>query len=111
MEKRIKYIEDTAEKVTVGLFNNSMLHPEFKYGFILGMVHADRVPFIKNHKEYDTISQDVIDRACKWLAEHISPEEIYEGETNETPTTYLTVNFHTTMYDFINDFRKAMEDE
>ena len=99
MEKRKKYIEETAEKETVRLFNNSLLHPEFKYGFILGMTHAD------------TISKDFIDKACKWLAEHISPEEIYEYETDETPTTYLTVNFHTTMFDFINDFRKAMEDE
>lgn len=53
----------------------------------------------------------MLDRACEWLAEHISPEEIYEDETDETPTTYLTVNIHTTMYDFINDFRKAMEGE
>lgn len=110
MEKRKQYIEETAEKETVRLFNNSLLHPEFKYGFILGMTHADKVPFFKNHKVYDTISKEFIDKACKWLAEHISPEEIYEYETDETPTTYLTVNFHTTMFDFINDFRKAMEE-
>ena len=51
----------------------------------------------------------MLDRACKWLAEHISPEEIYEYETDETPTTYLTVNLHDNMFDFINDFRQAME--
>jgi hypothetical protein len=68
MEKRKQYIEETAERETIRLFNNSLLHPEFKYGFILGMTHADKVPFIKNHKVYDTISKDVIDRACEWLS-------------------------------------------
>ncbi len=58
---------------------------------------------------FEIADRTMLDRACKWLAEHISPEEIYEGETNETPTTYLTVNIHTTMLNFINDFRKAME--
>ena len=53
----------------------------------------------------------MLDRACEWLAEHISPEEIYEYETDETPITYLTVNSHDNMLDFINDFRQAMEGE
>lgn len=50
----------------------------------------------------------MLDRACEWLAEHISPEEIYEYETDETPT-YLTVNSHDNMLDFITAFRQAME--
>ena len=53
----------------------------------------------------------MLDRACEWLAEHISPEEIYEYETDETPITYLTVNSHDNMLDFIIDFRLAMEGE
>ena len=53
----------------------------------------------------------MLDRACEWLAEHISPEEIYEYETDETPITYLTVNSHDNMLDFINDFSQAMEGE
>lgn len=69
-------------------------YSERRLGFIAGAEWADKT---------------MLDRACEWLAEHISPEEIYEDETDETPTTYLTVNIHTTMYDFINDFRKAME--
>lgn len=55
------------------------------------------------------VETTMLDRACEWLAEHISPEEIYEYETDETPTTYLTVNSHDNMLDFINDFRQAME--
>lgn len=51
----------------------------------------------------------MLNKACEWLAKHISPEEIYEYEADETPTTYLTVNIHDTMLDFINDFRKAMK--
>ena len=51
----------------------------------------------------------MLDRACEWLAKHISPEEIYE--TDETPTTYLTVNLHDNMLDFITAFRQAMEGE
>lgn len=96
MEKRKQYIEETAEKETVRLFNNSLLHPEFKYGFILGMTHADKVPFIKNHKEYDTISKDVIDKACKWLE-----------EKNELCMYELEMILGR---NFINDFRKAMEE-
>lgn len=97
MEKRKQYIEETAEKETVKLFNNSLLHPEFKYGFILGMTHADKVPFIKNHKVYDTISKEFIDKACKWLEEK-NKLCMYELEM------ILGGNF-------INDFKKAMEDE
>lgn len=52
-------------------------------------------------------NKTMLDRACEWLAKHISPEEIYE--TDETPTTYLTVNLHDNMLDFINAFRQAME--
>jgi hypothetical protein len=110
MEKRKKYIEEAAERETVKLFNNSLLHPEFKYGFILGMTHADKVPFVKKHKLYDTISKEFIDKACKWLEENISPEEIYGNETSETSITYLMAIFHDNMFDFINDFRKAMEE-
>lgn len=51
----------------------------------------------------------MLDKACEWLAKHISPEEIYDDETNEMPTTYLTVNLHDNMLDFINDFRRAMK--
>lgn len=51
----------------------------------------------------------MIEKACEWLAKHISPEEIYDDETNEMPTTYLTVNLHNNMLDFINAFRQAME--
>lgn len=96
MEKRKQYIEETAEKETVKLFNNSLLHPEFKYGFILGMTHADKVPFIKNHKEYDTICKYILDKACEYLKANIQiPENVgnwyIEG--------------------FIQQFRKAMEDE
>lgn len=110
MEKRKKYIEEAAERETVKLFNNSLLHPEFKYGFILGMTHADKVPFVKKHKLYDTISKEFIDKACKWLAENMSSGEIYGSETSETSITYLMAIFHDNMFDFINDFRKAMEE-
>ena len=82
MEKRKKYIEEAAEKETVRLFNNSLLHPEFKFGFILGMTHADKVPFIKNHKVYDTISKDVIDLACSVFSDiliEICPELLGYG--------------------------------
>lgn len=64
------------------------------------------IAFIKGAKYAD---RTMLDRACEWLAEHISPEEIYEYETDETPTTYLTVNLHDNMLDFINDFRQSME--
>lgn len=96
MEKRKQYIEETAEKETVRLFNNSLLHPEFKYGFILGMTHADKVPFIKKHKVYDTISKEFIDKACKWLEEK-NKSCMYELEM------ILGGNF-------INDFKKAMDE-
>ena len=89
MEKRKQYIEETAEKETVRLFNNSLLHPEFKYGFILGMTHADKVPFIKNHKVYDTISKEFIDKACKWLQDG---------------------GYFVNSTEAIEDFRKAMEE-
>lgn len=61
--------------------------------------------FEKGMKEAD---KTMLDRACKWLAEHISPEEIYEY-ANETPTIYLTVNLYDNMLDFINDFEQAMK--
>ena len=63
-------------------------------GYCLGAAYADRT---------------MLDRACDWLAKHISPEDIYDDETNEMPTTYLTVNLHDNMLDFIHDFRRAME--
>ena len=93
MEKRKQYIEETAEKETVRLFNNSLLHPEFKYGFILGMTHADKVPFIKNHKEYDTICKYILDKACEYLESAIRP---YMG--------------YCATCDFVDAFRKVMEE-
>lgn len=66
----------------------------FRMGFREGAKFADRT---------------MLDRACEWLAEHICPDEIYEYETDETPTTYLAVNLHDNMLDFINDFRRAMK--
>lgn len=62
--------------------------------------------FENGMKEAD---KTMLDRACEWLAERISPEEIYEYETDETPTTYLTVNLHDNMFNFIKDFRQAMK--
>ena len=44
-----------------------------------------------------------LDRACEWLALHISSEDIFDDET------YLTVNLYDNMVDFINAFREAME--
>lgn len=51
-----------------------------------------------------------IDKVCELLSQYISPEDIYDGETNEVPNTYLTVNIYDNMVDFINAFRKAMEE-
>lgn len=51
-----------------------------------------------------------IDKVCKLLSQYISPEDIYDGETDEIPNTYLTVNIYDNMVDFIKAFRKAMEE-
>ena len=91
--KRKEEIEKAAMQV-------AGVHPDwsnldcFRMGFREGAKFADKT---------------MLDRACEWLAEHISPEEIYEYETDETPITYLTVNLHDNMLDFVNDFRQAME--
>lgn len=79
-----------------------------KYPYIKGLPQSSshQAIFIEGAEWAD---RTMLDRACEWLAEHISPEEIYEYETDETPITYLTVNSHDNMLDFINDFRQAME--
>lgn len=84
------------EIVTQAVKEKSQLHQPLEWGagFISGAEWADKT---------------MLDRACDWLAKHISPEEIYDDETNEMPTTYLTVNLHNNMLDFINDFRRAMK--
>ena len=105
MEKRKQYIEETAEKETVRLFNNSLLHPEFKYGFILGMTHADKVPFIKNHKEYDTICKYFLDKACKYLQDDLRETSDRDGYPSVESRSCVSVK------EFINSFIKAMTDE
>lgn len=112
MEKRKKYIEEAAERETVRLFNNSLLHPEFKYGFILGMTHADKVPFVKNHKEYDTINKDVIDRACEWLNKilYIHTEKEEDKDWGKTNSVDWVTSDYDTVEELITAFKQAMEE-
>ena len=78
------------------------------YGFTPQATDLLECAFTKGAEWAD---KTMLDRACEWLAETISPEDIYESETNETPTTYLTVNLHDNMLDFITAFRQAMKGE
>lgn len=95
-------------------------HPRFaerRVGFIDGAEWADKHPNISEEEQVGMAElgmiwqkKALIDKACEWLSKHISPEDIYDGETNEVPNTYLTVNLYDNMLDFMNNFRKAMEE-
>jgi hypothetical protein len=75
------------------------------------MTHADKVPFIKNHKEYDTISKDVIDRACEWLNKtlYIHTEIEEDRDWCETNSINWVTSDYDTVEGFIRGFRQAME--
>lgn len=108
--KREEEIEKASNKYIEGYLKSSNEYPLCDNRKRMSLIQVDlykmQEAFENGMKEAD---KTMLDRACEWLAKHISPEEIYNDETNEMPTTYLTVNLHDNMLDFINDFRQAMK--
>lgn len=98
---REEKIRKNANAYTLSVFGELDDFWDVTDGFVDGAKWAD-----ENPKE-GLVS---IDKVCEFLSQYISPEDIYDGETNEVPNTYLTVNIYDNMVDFINAFRKAMEE-
>lgn len=58
------------------------------------------------------IRKEIIEKACAWLGKtlYIHTEEIEDTYWNETNTFYYVASDYDSVSDFIEDFKKAMEE-
>ena len=76
----------------------------------------------KNHERYTEEIEDVfyegayaaqkylIEKACKRLRENMYIEHIFERDEDEEPVQYVCASASDSVDEFVNNFRKAMEE-
>lgn len=52
----------------------------------------------------------MIEKACQWLNEHMYCTPIFEHEEDENPVNYVCASCCDSVEEFIENFRKAMEE-
>lgn len=52
----------------------------------------------------------MLDRACEWLKETMYVEHIFEYSEDEVPVQYVCASVSDSVDEFVNNFRKAMEE-
>lgn len=52
----------------------------------------------------------LVDMACEWLRENMYVEHIFEYSEDEKPVQYVCASACNSVDEFVNNFRKAMEE-
>lgn len=52
----------------------------------------------------------MVNKACKWLKENMYIEHIFEYDEDEEPVQYVCASANDSVDEFVNNFRKAMEE-
>lgn len=54
--------------------------------------------------------QRLVEKACEWIKENMYVEHIFEHSEDEDPVQYVCASASDSVDEFVNNFRKAMEE-
>lgn len=72
---------------------------------------ADQVVIRRVRKEIEKEDMDrLITKACEWLKQNMYVEHIFEHDEDEKTVQYVCASACDSVDEFVNNFRKAMEE-